>query len=230
MLREQIVKAAKNAGFAKVGIAPLYKYEELIHHFELRGTTPFVKSNERRIDPEIYAKGANRAITCLLPYFDGNDTSVARYIRGGDYHKPVKERLKQVAEELGLDSYKLLVDSGGLPDRYLAYLAGLGWYGDNNLFYSEGLGCRFYIGSILTTLDIEPDQPIENKCLHCGLCINNCPTGALSAPFTLDPYKCVSYLTQSENLTDEQKAMKEKGVYTLGCDHCQDCCPYNKGE
>lgn len=229
MLKQDIIKAAKNAGFAKAGIAALYKFEELLPILRGRGFTPFVKAAEKRIDPSLYMKNANRAIVCLMPYFKGEDKTVARYARGGDYHAPVKQRLKQVAQELQLEKYKLLVDSGGLPDKYLAYLAGLGWYGENNLFYSDGLGCRFYIGSILAELDIEPDMPIENKCLHCGLCIKSCPTGALAAPYTLDALKCISYLTQKEDLTDAQKRLKNLGLYHLGCDFCQDCCPYNKG-
>lgn len=229
MLKSDIINAAKAVGFAKAGIAPLYLFEELLPLLEKRGATPFVKADEKRIDPSLYMQNANRAIVCLLPYFEGDDNNVARYARGGDYHKPVKERLKQVAEALGIEKYKLLVDSGGLPDRYLAYLAGLGWYGANNLFYSEGLGCRFYIGSILAMLDIEPDMPVENKCLNCGLCMKSCPTGALSAPYELDPQKCISYLTQTDDLTEEQKSLKKLGKYRLGCDECSDCCPYNKG-
>ncbi len=229
MLKEDIIKAAKAAGFAKAGIAPLYTFEELLPILEKRPFTPFVKSNDKRIDPTLYMQNANRAIVCLLPYFEGDDTDVARYARGGDYHKPVKERLKQVAERLGIEKYKLLVDSGGLPDRYLAYLAGLGWYGANNLFYSEGLGCRFYIGSILANLDIDHDKPIENRCLNCGLCIKSCPTGALTAPYELDTKKCISYLTQTEALTDGQNKLKKLAKYRLGCDECQDICPYNKG-
>ena len=229
MLKSDIIKAAKAAGFAKAGIAPLYKFEEIMPLLEKRAFTPFVKANEKRIDPSLYMQNANRAIVCLLPYFEGEEKSVARYARGGDYHAPVKERLKQVAQALGIEKYRLLVDSGGLPDRYLAYLAGLGWYGANNLLYSEGLGCRFYIGSILAELDIEPDTPIENKCLNCELCIKNCPTGALSAPYELDTKKCISYLTQTEDLTEEQQELKKLGRYHLGCDECTDCCPYNKG-
>ncbi len=229
MLKSDIIKAAKAAGFAKAGIAPLYKFEELFPLLEKRHFTPFVKENEKRIDPSLYMQNANMAIVCLLPYFKGENATVARYARGGDYHKPVKERLKQVAESLDIEKYKLLVDSGGLPDRYLAYLAGLGWYGANNLFYSENLGCRFYIGSILANLDIEADSPIENRCLNCGLCIKSCPTGALTAPFELDTKRCISYLTQTEDLTKEQQRLKKLAKYSLGCDECQDCCPYNKG-
>ncbi len=229
MLKSDIIKAAQKAGFAKAGIAPLYKFEELLPFLEKRPFTPFVKGNEKRIDPSLYMQDANRAIVCLLPYFNGDDKSVARYARGGDYHKPVKERLKQVAEELKIEKYKLLVDSGGVPDRYLAYLAGLGWYGENNLFYSDGLGCRFYIGSIFAQLDTEPDVPVENRCLHCGLCIKSCPTGALFAPYELDTKRCISYLTQTADLTEEQERLKKMSRYQLGCDECQDCCPYNKG-
>ncbi len=229
MLKSDVLKAAKNAGFAKAGIAPLYKFDELLPILKKRGYTPFVKNSEKRINPSLYMKTANRAIVCLMPYFKGEDKTVALYARGGDYHAPVKQRLTQVAKELGIEKYKLLVDSGGLPDKYLAYLAGLGWYGANNLFYSEGLGCRFYIGSILAHLDIQPDSPVENKCLNCGLCIQSCPTKALSAPYEFDPLKCISYLTQTDDLTEEQEELKKMGKYRLGCDACQDCCPYNKG-
>lgn len=229
MLKENIVQVALEAGFQKAGIATIRIYDELIPQLEKRGKTPFTKQDiQKRINPYLYLNTAKSAIVCLLPYLKGDDLSVARYARAGDYHSEVKNRLKFVAEKLNLERYKLLVDTGGLLDRHLAYLAGLGWFGANNLFYSDGMGCRFYIGSILCELDLTVDSPIDNKCLQCRECIHACPSGALYAPYSLNPALCISYLTQKETLTKEEDALKELGEYRLGCDACQDCCPFNK--
>jgi epoxyqueuosine reductase QueG len=229
MLKKKIKELALEAGFAKVGIAPVRIYKELIPLLEKRGPTPFTKKDtQKRINPFLYLKTAKSAIVCLLPYLKGDDMTVAAYARGGDYHKPVKDRLKHIVNGLKLQGYKLIVDTGGLLDKHLAYLAGLGWFGENNLFYSDDLGSRFYIGSILCELELEPDTPIENKCLHCKRCINACPSGALFEPYKLNPYICISYLTQKESLTKQEKEIPKLGKYRLGCDACQDCCPYNK--
>lgn len=232
MTDKKVVKAyAKAAGADRCGIAPVRIYDELLPRLEARGFVPFTRTNlEMRINPFLHMKSAKSAIVCLFKYIDGDNTSVARYARGGDYHPYVKERLRKICDMLGEgNKYRLLVDTGGLCDRYLAYLAGLGFYGKNNLFYADGLGSRFYIGSILTDLEIETDTPLLKSCLNCNLCIKHCAGGALGENYAFDVNKCASYLTQKkEALTEEEKEIAGRGGYTLGCDICADVCPLNK--
>lgn len=226
-----VYEYARLAGADKCGVAPVRIYSELMPRLEKRGFVPFTRTNlEMRINPYLHMKSAKSAIVCLFKYIGGDDKTVARYARGGDYHPYVKERLRKICDMLGGDyKYRLLVDTGGLCDRYLAYLAGLGFYGKNNLFYSDGLGSRFYIGSILTDLELTPEKPLDKTCLNCGLCIKRCAGGAIGENYAFDVSKCASYITQKkEPLTEQEKAIANLGGYTLGCDICADVCPLNK--
>ncbi len=232
MTKQDILQFAKEAGADKCGFAPVKIYEELYPRLEKRGFVPFTRTNlEARVNPYLHLKEVKSIIVCLFKYQNGGDKTVAKYARGGDYHPYIKEKLRAICDKMGDNKYRLLVDTGGLCDRYLAYMAGLGFYGNNNLLYSEGLGSRFYIGSILTDVYFPPDSPTDQKCLDCGRCINACPGGALGKDFSFDVTKCVSYLTQKkEPLSDREQQLVNKGQYSLGCDICADICPLNEGK
>lgn len=232
MDKAQIVDFAVQNGAHSCGIAPLRVYNELLPLLERRGAVPFTKPDfTKRVNPFLYLKEGKSAIVCLYPYRDGGVEGVAKYARGGDYHPYVKGKLREICDYMGESyRYKLLVDSGGLCDKYLAYLAGLGFYGKNNLLYADGIGSRFYIGSILTDMELPPDKPLDKTCLQCNACINACIGGALGEDFTFDVTRCASYLTQTkEPLTEKQKKIVEQCGTKLGCDICADVCPLNKG-
>lgn len=78
--------------------------------------------------------------------------------------------------------------------RHIAYAAGLGTFGLNNMLITDK-GCSGRYNAIVTNLDIEADQPkTEEACLFkkngtCGLCIKKCPAGALSID-GFDRHKC----------------------------------------
>jgi len=67
--------------------------------------------------------------------------------------------------------------------RHLAYLAGLGTFGINNMLITEN-GCCGRFGSIVTNYLVQDRIKIsEEKCLYkinksCGICINKCVTEA----------------------------------------------------
>ena len=230
MTKQDVLDFAKTIGVDKCGFAPVRIYDELYPLLEKRGFVPFVRKDlEMRVNPYLHLKDVKSIIVCLFKYQEGENNKVAKYARGGDYHPYVKEKLRKICEKIGDgNKYRLLVDTGGLCDRYLAFQAGLGFYGNNNLLYSDGLGSRFYIGSILTDAYFEPDSPTNQKCLDCGLCVKSCPSGALGKDFSFDVLKCISYLTQKkEQLSEEENELVSKGKYSLGCDICTDICPLN---
>ncbi|OUQ23190.1 hypothetical protein B5E77_15950 [Lachnoclostridium sp. An131] len=116
------------------------------------------------------------------------------------------------------------------PLRYMAMKAGLGIIRKNNFFYTEN---GSYNNLFAYVIDQECElihtcsaPPCSEKC---DLCRRACKTKALEAPYTMNPFKCVSFLTTfgnsdtPEGLSDE---MYEQWV--CGCDNCQDACPYNR--
>ena len=110
----------------------------------------------------------------------------------------------------------------------MAYLAGLGFYGKNNCFISPKWGSYVVIGTILTTLEFEPNTPLEQSCMGCNRCITACLGQCLgNHEFKYDT--CKSYLTQKKgDLTTEEKQIIAKTPLVFGCDVCQDVCPHNK--
>ena len=125
---------------------------------------------------------------------------LARYTRYDDYHDVLAERLKQLAEfvnHLGGPGTRSLwhVDTGPVLERDLAQRAGLGFIGKHTNLISRRLGNWLFLSEILTTLELQPDEPERNRCGSCTRCLTACPTAAITAPFQLDARRCISYLT-----------------------------------
>ena len=107
--------------------------------------------------------------------------------------------------------------------------AGLGWQGRHTIVINPEFGTKFYIGGILTNVELKKEINIrvEYGCTDCRLCIDSCPTGALSFPGILDAKKCIAYQT-IENKGDipaEVASEIKESIY--GCDICQNVCPWN---
>jgi epoxyqueuosine reductase len=86
------------------------------------------------------------------------------------------------------------------------------------------------LGEILTTLDIQSDEPATDLCGSCTLCIQACPTKAITEPYVVDATRCISYLTIE--LRDDATAISQElqsgmGNKIFGCDDCLDVCPFN---
>lgn len=149
---------------------------------------------------------------------------------GMDYHLVLKEKMERLIQEIKKVKdfeYKYFVDTGPLIDRELAKKAGIGYYGKNCSILNDEYGSFIFLGYILTDLELEYSNEVEEKCGECMLCIKACPTGALEDPYTLNPKKCISYLTQTKN--NIPRNLREKmGMKIYGCDTCQLVCPKNK--
>lgn len=86
--------------------------------------------------------------------------------------------------------------------RHVAYIAGHGTFGLNNmLISSKGSVGRYY--SIVTCLNTQPDPVVlEERCLFkknggCKLCVERCFTGALTEA-GFDRFKCLEQCLQNE--------------------------------
>jgi epoxyqueuosine reductase len=110
-------------------------------------------------------------------------------------------------------------------DKALAARAGLGWYGKNTNILTKELGSFVLLGEIITTLEIEPDAPLDSSCGACRLCLKACPTQALGPEYTIDSRKCISYLTIEHRGPIPLEYRDQIGDWVFGCDICQDVCP-----
>src|SRR5208337_4590553 len=158
---------------------------------------------------------------------------IALYARYRDYHDVIAPRLEQLARFVdalgGADARSLWYqDTGPILERDLAQRAGLGFIGKHTNLISRGLGNWFFISEILTTLEIEPDDPERNRCGSCARCLAACPTGAITAPFHLDARLCISYLTIELKGPIPLPLRRALGNRIFGCDDCLAACPWNR--
>lgn len=195
---------------------------------------PFTAANveERLLGTSLFTPKS--AIVCLFPYYveHKDPSNLSRYTWAKDYHLVINEYLKKLIEKLQIMNtdaqFSIHCDTSPLADRYMAYLAGLGFYGKNNCFISPKWGSYVMIGTILTTLELEPDTPLTQSCMGCNRCITACLGQCLGHDeFKFDT--CKSYLTQKKGeLTSEEEHIIAKTPLVFGCDVCQEVCPHNK--
>ncbi len=205
-----------------------------------------------RCSPQRFLPGARSILVAALPYGrpwprveDGPARGVvSRYAWGEDYHRELRSKLEELARRIKAlfpgSRSRLQVDAGPLPERYLAWKAGLGWLGKNGCLYTETSGSYVFLGLLVTDAPLEPHgQGREgggDRCGSCRRCIEACPTGALgeapdkiAAPSPgglLDYRRCLAYLTQAREFPPE--LTPHLGRRLWGCDTCQDVCPWNR--
>lgn len=221
------------------------------------GTMGYLRRNVKiRAEPRRLLPGARSIICVALNYGrpDGtNETSrglqparpedsagyptaptgrVAQYARGRDYHLVMRGMLRDLVERLRQEldepfEARVCVDTAPLLERELARAAGLGWIGKNTCLLHEQLGSYLFLGEVLTTLELEPDSPVPDRCGTCTRCLDACPTKAFPAPYQLDASRCISYFTIEHRGDVPQEFHAGIGDWVFGCDICQQVCPFN---
>lgn len=196
---------------------------------------------ERRASPQSLWPDSVSAIVLGVNYGPGHDPRVLQehgerghisvYARNRDYHDWIKGRMKTLGQWLiarfGGD-IKVFVDTAPVMEKPLAAQAGLGWQGKHTNLVSRRFGSWLFLGEVLTTLDLEPDPPEQDRCGSCSRCLPACPTGAITAAREIDARRCISYLT-IENKGPIPRALRPlMGNRIYGCDDCLAVCPWNR--
>jgi epoxyqueuosine reductase len=245
---ETVKRIARECGFELAGIAraePAPDFAGFEHWVEqgFAGEMRYLTDRraELRRDPRSLLSSACSVI-CVGKLYNTSprvkDPPVSRYAWGSrDYHDVLRDGLEQMVEKLrGIEmfDYKICVDTAPLLERTYARLAGLGWIGKNTCLIHEPLGSWFFLGEILTSLELEPDRPPPDRCGSCTRCIDACPTRALvpggdasGSSWTLDSRRCISYLTIELRGPVPEDLRPGVGQHLFGCDICQDVCPWN---
>jgi len=156
---------------------------------------------------------------------------ISIYARHRDYHEIIKKKLRQLAhfvQSQGGGELKIFIDTAPVMEKPLSQRAGIGWQGKHTNLVSRELGSWFFLGIILTSLNLEEDAPEEDHCGSCQKCLDICPTQAFLGPRKLDARRCISYLTieHKEAIPYELRPLLGNRIY--GCDDCLAVCPWNK--
>jgi epoxyqueuosine reductase len=196
---------------------------------------------ERRVHPKAMWPEAKSAVVVALNYGPETDpleslqhtdkASISVYARGDDYHEIIKKKLKSLGGRManGLKcELKVFVDTAPLMEKPLAALAGIGWQGKHTNLVSRDLGSWFFLGVILTNLELSPDLPEPDHCGSCQACLDICPTKAFLGPYRLDARACLSYLTIEHKGAWPEQYRAAMGNRIYGCDDCLAACPWNK--
>ena len=191
--------------------------------------------------PRSLLEGAKSVVSLAVSYNTGEPETedgalrgkVARYAWGDDYHELLKPRLRRFADALtplaGREvRTRVFVDDGPMNDRAAAARSGLGWFGKNTNILTPTHGSWVFLGQVITDLELEPDAPLAKTCGSCVRCIDDCPTGAIVAPYVIDNRKCISFLTIELRGAIPRELRPLVGAWVFGCDICQDVCPVNR--
>ena len=250
-LTADLVKGkARECGFDVCGIACAAEYPELgiLERWLARGFAGrmdyLARSAARRADVRRVLPAA-RSVICLgtvydvdRPYSteiaDAAEALVARYAWGEDYHVVIGRRLDALLSWMRGASDEAFearpyVDTGPVQERVYARYAGLGWIGKNTCLINPDLGSWLFLSEIVSSLDLDPDDPGLDRCGTCTLCLEACPTGALVEPGVLDARRCISYLTIELKGAMPEQWRRAIGSHVYGCDICQEVCPWNDG-
>lgn len=241
-----IKATAEKLGFSGCGIAPAGPLEkegalfrqwvEDEHH---AGMEYMARNVEKRLNPKLLEPWTRSVIVCLYNYYPGDEYKfssnykISKYAYGKDYHQIVKDKLhllKQEIQKIHAEmKSRVFTDSAPVMERAWAVRAGLGWTGKNACLINKGSGSYFFIGIILTDLELVYDKPYEgDHCGSCTRCIDICPGKAIIAPGVVNAGKCISYLTieHKGDFADNKQTQFHEWIF--GCDACQDICPWNR--
>lgn len=249
-LSRRIRERALREGFEKVGIVPAEVLENSVDRLMTwldRGyhgqMSWMARDPEMRTDPRKLFPTARSVIVVAKNYYTPNEHSdnpatgkVSRYAWGDDYHEVVGEKLRSllasIKEEMPQAEGKVCVDIQPMMDKAWAARAGLGWIGKHTNLITTEYGSWVFIGELLLSIDLEYDNElVADHCGSCTLCIDACPTNAITEAYVVDSNKCISYATIELRHAEFPKQVAENlEGWFYGCDVCQDVCPWNRFE
>lgn len=245
----QIKQWARELGFQQLGITAtdltteeprLQAWLEQGYHGDMHY---MAEHGLLRARPAELLPGTLRVLSVRMDYLPGQagfatnladpaKAYISRYALGRDYHKLVRNRLKQLALKISSElpelSFRPFVDSAPVLERPLAQRAGLGWVGKHSLLLEQGVGSWFFLGELLIDIPLPVDEPHQGDCGSCVACITSCPTGAIVAPYVVDGRRCISYLTIELKTAIPEELRPLIGNRIYGCDDCQLVCPENR--
>lgn len=249
-LSRRIKENAFGEGFEKVGIVPaerlIGEHDRLLAWLErgYQGEMAWMaRDPEQRTDPRKLFPAARSVVVVAKNYYtthkhtdDPATGKVSRYAWGDDYHEVIVAKLRSllawIKDEVPQAEGKVCVDIQPMMDKAWGQRAGLGWIGKHTNLITTEYGSWVFIGELLLNIDLEYETEIvADHCGSCTLCIDACPTNAITEPYVVDSNKCISYATiELREPTIPNEVARNLEGWLYGCDICQDVCPWNRFE
>jgi epoxyqueuosine reductase len=246
-IQQQIRDAARRLGFALCGFA---RIEPVAHADFVRdwlaagygaGMAYLGRGLAKRLDPRLILPQARSVITVgsrylppPLPPLEWRAAlrgRIAAYALDTDYHRIVRRQLDALAAAVAALHPAALalayVDTGAILEREWAAHGAVGWFGKNTNILHTDAGSYFFLGELLTNLEVEPEALVPDHCGTCTRCLDQCPTQALRPGYVLDARLCISYLTIEHRGPIPVELRPQLGNWIFGCDVCQEVCPWN---
>ena len=242
-----VKQLAAELGFSACGLAPAVPVDSG-RAAELRrwlaegcqADMHYLEGNlDKRLNPCLLVEGAKTVVSLAVNYYSsqvppasGSAYRLARYAYGTDYHEVVKQLLRRLMQQLGLEEGRdgrVFVDTAPIDEKYWAQQCGLGWRGRHSQLILPRAGSYFFLGELVLVHPADAyDAPMQSHCGNCRRCIDACPTGALRGDGTLDARLCLSYLTIEQRGDLPAEAAEGMGHCFYGCDRCAEACPWNE--
>ncbi len=205
-------------------------------------------SKDKRIDVKARMPAAKSVVVVVQSYWQGDhedvvdaDTlarsaKVSRYAWGQDYHHVMRRKLRRMRKWLLARHPEARVapfnDVDAVTERAWAKACGLGFIGKSGMFISPTLGTWTFLGGLITDVDLMGDAeadvvPVNISCGTCTACMEACPTQAIVQPHVVDPLRCLTTWNIEEPEDPRGDAFAGSG-WAVGCDVCQQVCPWNK--
>ena len=250
-LVRSIREYATELGFGLFGVSPAEPLEGAKFYARwlalgYAGEMAYLQRNvEKRQRPDNLVAGA-RSVVCVGLHYPAAASSeqaqassnpmtgqLSCYALGDDYHEVMKAKLAQLYDYMqGITEQPLrgryFVDTAPVLERELAQRAGLGWWGKNTCLIDKRSGSYFFLGEVISDLELPFDEPAVDHCGTCTRCLDACPTAAFPEPYVLDAQRCISYLTIELKGSIPEPLRAPMGNWILGCDICQQVCPWNR--
>lgn len=236
-IKKKITDFCKGLGIDTIGFTQCREFSEIKEFFYERKEknlfNEFEEQDiEKKINPRLLMRDGMTIISIAFPYsyetsLERKNKFFSKYTLGLDYHNVIKKYLEEICyyiKELGGEAISF-VDNNPLPERYIAYLSGIGFIGKNNTLITEKYGSFVFLGEIIMNLEVPWDTPLDKNCYGCDLCIKHCPNHVIIEKEFFNSNSCISYITQKKEMGSSDMDIIEGKIF--GCDVCQDVCPHN---
>ena len=261
MIASKIKAEAQRLGFFACGIAKAAPVEENVaeayrkwlENGEEASMAYMTNYLEKRLNPALLVPGVRSIVSLAMNYAPAQqlpegEYQLAAYALGQDYHDLMKQRLRELAVNIGAPTelfqkgkkpqsadekeetgWGVFCDTAPVLERYWAQKAGLGWVGRNHQLIIPHAGSMFFLGEVFLPFAVDVyDMPMQSRCGSCHRCIDACPTHTIIPDEDFHADRCLSYqlIENRGELSDEAKAAMGDTIY--GCDRCQTACPWNR--